>query len=74
MSTIAIGDIHGESQALKELLRQVVPVLGATDTLVFLGDYIDSYCVSDSWSFPEARTACVTHDLNLFFSEPRIYD
>jgi len=41
MSTIVIGDIHGESQALRDLLRQVVPVLRAADTLVFLGDYID---------------------------------
>ena len=35
----AIGDIHGESERLSELL-EVLP-LGADDELVFLGDYVD---------------------------------
>ena len=39
MRTIAIGDIHGCSKALDELVRLIAPV--PTDTLVFLGDYID---------------------------------
>lgn len=41
MSTYAIGDIHGNLDALEDLLAQVVPELNANDTLVFLGDYID---------------------------------
>ena len=41
MSIIAIGDIHGESQCLADLLSQVVPEMRSEDTLVFLGDYID---------------------------------
>ena len=36
---IAIGDIHGEIEKLKELLNQLAPQ--KDDTLVFLGDYID---------------------------------
>ena len=41
MSLIAIGDIHGNLNALDYLLGQVVPELRPEDTLVFLGDYID---------------------------------
>lgn len=41
MSVIAIGDIHGNSEALEDLLGQVVPEIRSGDTLVFLGDYID---------------------------------
>ena len=41
MSVIAIGDIHGNSEALKDLLAKVVPEMRRDDTLVFLGDYID---------------------------------
>lgn len=41
MSTIAIGDIHGESRALADLLAQIRPEMQPDDTLVFLGDYID---------------------------------
>src|SRR5262245_65248174 len=40
-SLIAIGDIHGNIRALDDLLDKVVPELESTDTLVFLGDYID---------------------------------
>lgn len=39
MRTIAIGDIHGCSTALIGLLQAIDP--RPTDTLVFLGDYID---------------------------------
>jgi serine/threonine protein phosphatase 1 len=39
MRTLAIGDIHGCSTALRQLLRQVQPTRG--DRLIFLGDYID---------------------------------
>jgi hypothetical protein len=41
MSTIAVGDIHGNLAALRSLLDAVTPYLNAEDTLVFLGDYID---------------------------------
>ena len=37
--TIAIGDIHGCSQALDALLRAIEPT--AQDTIVALGDYVD---------------------------------
>ena len=40
MSTIAIGDIHGDLAALTTLLKRL-PTLGSQDTLVFLGDYLD---------------------------------
>lgn len=38
--TIAIGDIHGDVEALERLLARL-PKLDATDTIVFLGDYLD---------------------------------
>jgi serine/threonine protein phosphatase 1 len=38
--TFAIGDIHGDIQALWSLLSKL-PTLDENDTLVFLGDYID---------------------------------
>lgn len=38
--TFAIGDIHGELQHLKVLMGRL-PELVETDTLVFVGDYID---------------------------------
>ena len=41
MATIAVGDVHGNHAALQSLLARVVPELGADDTLLFLGDYID---------------------------------
>lgn len=41
MALIAIGDIHGNYLALNDLLTKVTSELGAGDTLVFLGDYID---------------------------------
>jgi len=41
MSTIAIGDIHGNLQALDELLSRIEPDICSDDTVVFLGDYID---------------------------------
>jgi serine/threonine protein phosphatase 1 len=41
MSVVAIGDIHGNSEALADLLQQVVPQMKSQDCLVFLGDYID---------------------------------
>ena len=38
--TFAIGDIHGDLAALQLLFRRL-PELGADDTVVFLGDYVD---------------------------------
>jgi calcineurin-like phosphoesterase family protein len=40
MSTIAIGDIHGNLRALEDLLDFISKEVGAEDTVVFLGDYI----------------------------------
>lgn len=39
MRTIAIGDIHGCSQALRAILDAIAPT--AEDRLIFLGDYVD---------------------------------
>lgn len=39
MATYAIGDIHGNSESLINLLSQIDP--GTSDEVVFLGDYID---------------------------------
>jgi calcineurin-like phosphoesterase family protein len=41
MSSIAIGDIHGNFQALDDLLSQVAPTVTERDNVIFLGDYID---------------------------------
>ena len=41
MSVVAVGDIHGQSLALRGLLAQILPEMRPADTLVFLGDYID---------------------------------
>jgi serine/threonine protein phosphatase 1 len=42
MPTIAVGDVHGHRDALADLLGQLGLVVGAGDTVVFLGDYIDA--------------------------------
>lgn len=55
MSTIAIGDVHGNLQALDDLLARVLLELDSEDTLVFLGDYIDG---------PDSR-GCVERILQL---------
>ena len=41
MATIAIGDVHGNLAALTDLLDQLQRESDASDTIVFLGDYID---------------------------------
>jgi calcineurin-like phosphoesterase family protein len=41
MSTIAIGDIHGNLTALTDLLGQIRGEVRRADTIVFLGDYMD---------------------------------
>jgi serine/threonine protein phosphatase 1 len=41
MSTVAVGDIHGNIDALDDLLSRLLPSMRPEDTLVFLGDLID---------------------------------
>jgi serine/threonine protein phosphatase 1 len=41
MSTIAIGDVHGNRAALDDLLAKISPDLSSADEVIFLGDYID---------------------------------
>ena len=41
MSTIAVGDIHGNLPALVDVLGQLRREVQRDDTVVFLGDYID---------------------------------
>jgi len=41
VATIAVGDIHGNRSALNDILGQISGRVGADDTVVFLGDYID---------------------------------
>ena len=41
MSTIGVGDIHGNLPGLADLLNQLAANLTPDDTVVFLGDYID---------------------------------
>ena len=41
MGTIAIGDIHGNHDALDDLLTTLQPHLDPAGVVVFLGDYID---------------------------------
>ena len=41
MATLAIGDIHGNVNALDDLLTQIERELTPADTVWFLGDYID---------------------------------
>jgi serine/threonine protein phosphatase 1 len=65
VSTVAIGDIHGNGAALRDLLGQLVEQLGPTDELVFLGDYIDRgpesrACIDDILAFRARTTATVT--------------
>ena len=38
--TYVIGDIHGCSQALDDLLKIMEPI-HQDDTIIFIGDYID---------------------------------
>ncbi len=41
MATFAVGDIHGNLEALEEVLAQLRASACRDDTIVFLGDYID---------------------------------
>lgn len=67
MSTIVIGDIHGNVLALRDLLAQIQPQAGDDDVVVFLGDYIDRGpdtrgCIETILSFRgscRARVVCL---------------
>src|SRR5215472_14688572 len=41
MSTIAVGDVHGNLLALNDVIGLLRDELQPSDTVVFLGDYID---------------------------------
>ena len=41
MATVAIGDIHGNADGLRDLLQQLATEIDPDDVVVFLGDYID---------------------------------
>jgi serine/threonine protein phosphatase 1 len=41
MSTVAVGDVHGNLEALDDLIDRLLPLMRGDDTLVFLGDLID---------------------------------
>lgn len=41
MSSIAIGDVHGNAAALGDLLEQLAGQLSAQDIVVFPGDDVD---------------------------------
>ena len=41
MATIAVGDIHGNRPALNDILAQIRSEVAESDSIVFLGDYID---------------------------------
>lgn len=65
MGTVAIGDIHGQLKPLRDLLERVRPDIGAGDTVVFLGDYIDRgrdtrACVDAILDFRASVPATVT--------------
>ena len=58
MATIAIGDVHGNLAALRDLLEKLRGE--AADTLVFLGDYIDrgpdsKGCIDTILALPGSR-------------------
>lgn len=61
MATFAVGDIHGNFPALRDLLGSVCQALSGDDTVVFLGDYIDrgsgsKECVDAILAFAAAHT------------------
>lgn len=65
MATFAIGDIHGNVDALRDLLARLEPQLAPADDVVFLGDYIDrgpdsKPCIDEVLAFRHRVTAAVT--------------
>ncbi len=64
MSTIAIGDIHGNLRALEDLLNRIIPHICSDDIVVFLGDYIDrgpdsKGCIEAILSFRDSYSGSV---------------
>jgi serine/threonine protein phosphatase 1 len=64
MATIAVGDLHGQSGPLRDLLSHLRTVAGEHDTVVFLGDYVDRGpdsrgCVDEIVRFRDAIAATV---------------
>ena len=62
MATIAVGDIHGNLEALDDVLEQLRRAASRDDTVVFLGDYIDrgqgsKQCVDAILGFRRERKA-----------------
>ena len=72
VATFAIGDVHGNRQALDDLLRRLTPEIARDDVVVFLGDYIDRgsstrSCIDRILEFRDAIDAeivglCGNHD------------
>jgi serine/threonine protein phosphatase 1 len=65
VATFAIGDIHGNVEALRDLLTKLEPDTTADDEVVFLGDYIDrglqsKACIEEVLAFRERAKAGVT--------------
>lgn len=58
MSTIAIGDIHGNLTALTDLLGQIRGEVRRADTIVFLGDYMDRGPDTRGWTRDRHRYHC----------------
>ncbi len=64
MSTVAVGDIHGNLPALDDVIGQLRAEIDVDDTVVFLGDYIDrgpdsKGCVDAILAFRAERSAQV---------------
>jgi serine/threonine protein phosphatase 1 len=64
MSTIAIGDVHGNLAALDDLLSRITLEISEEDTIVFLGDYIDrgpdpKACIQRIIDFRNTVKGCV---------------
>jgi serine/threonine protein phosphatase 1 len=66
VTTVAIGDIHGNCHALEDVLEQLTGELSDDDTVIFLGDYIDrgpdsKACIDRILAFrAESRAKVVT--------------
>jgi calcineurin-like phosphoesterase family protein len=64
VSSIAIGDVHGNAAGLRDLLKQLKPEVTEADTVIFLGDYIDrgpdsKGCVDEILAFSDEVPADV---------------
>ena len=69
MAIYAVGDIHGQLDALKELIKKLD--LQSTDRIIFLGDYIDRgpsgigviMCINELKSICQVTVLLGNHDL-----------